>query len=204
MNRIRRSLTIAAVAAAAVVVSGGVAGSYAAVTMPAAAAAANQAVVTPVAPRRLGELISTGLDATKISEWVIQGVPVTDAGAGITFGFTVAERQNDGDTEDYVTVNEYRGSALAPGFHPAHTAMRYDGDVVQPAFGYYVGRPVRITAGFSGRTVAAHTAVWSHDRSVTVFWFDPGDRTEGPMSHLTAFDAAGLELPAGHREVFES
>ncbi|MEV7626858.1 hypothetical protein [Actinoplanes sp. NPDC089786] len=199
MNRTRRSWLIASVVmAAAVVVSGGVATSSAAVTTPAPAATAKQAP----APHRLGELISTGLDATKISEWVIYGAPIT--GAGITFGFTVAERQNDGSTEDYVTVNEYRGSALAPGFHPAHTAMRYDGDVVQPAFGYYVGRPAKVTGRFGGRTVAAHTAGWSHDRSVTVFWFDPADRTEGPMSALTAVDAAGRKLTAGHPEVFES
>jgi hypothetical protein len=156
-----------------------------------------------VAGRRLGAVIHTGLDASKISEWVLYGVRMHDANyPGTTFAFAVGEEHNNGRIDEYLTVNEYQGSSRAAGFHPMEAAKTLENGMVQPAFGYYVGTPARITAKFDGRTVTAHLARWSHDRGVTVFWFDPQRSGDGVVTALNAYDAHGRTMIRGHVEVF--
>ncbi|GAA1390667.1 hypothetical protein [Catellatospora chokoriensis] len=160
------------------------------------------ATVRPATPQRLGAVISTGMDCSPISEWVIYGVPVHLATApGTTFGFALGERHNDGRIEEYIVINEYQGSDKAAGFHLLQGPLMLEGDLVQPAFGYYVGTPARITAEFDGKTITAHTARWSDNLDVTVYWFDPKASGHGVVSGLSAYDDQGKPMVSGHVEV---
>lgn len=120
----------------------------------------------------LGRLIHTGLDATPASEFAIQGVQVANRNQpGVTFGFELREYDNNGDHETFVLATAV-GDEKKPGFRAVEHAYAVDGDIQQPAFGYFVGHPTRITGTLRGKAVTANTAVWSADRDVTVFWFD--------------------------------
>jgi hypothetical protein len=120
----------------------------------------------------LGRLIHTGLDATPASEFAIQGVRVANRNQpGITFGFELREYDNNGDHETYLLTTAVEDEKK-PGFRGVEHSYAVDNDIQQPAFGYFVGHPTRITGTLRGKAVTAHTAVWSADRDVTVFWFD--------------------------------
>jgi hypothetical protein len=120
----------------------------------------------------LGGLIHTGLDATPATEFAIQGVRVANRNQpGITFGFELREYDNNSDHETYVLATAVEDEKK-PGFRAVEHAYAVDDDIQQPAFGYFVGHPTRITGTLRGKVVTAHTAVWSVDRDVTVFWFD--------------------------------
>ena len=152
--------------------------------------------------RRMGAVIPTGLDAGKGGDWVIYGVSAKDAQLpGTTFGFMIGQRRN-GTVTPTTETNEIQGSDLALGFHATEGSMTVDPGGVEPTFGYYVGHPAKITVQAGGRTVVASTAVWSHNRSVTVFWFDT-DKVNGSTtpSHLAAYDSAGHRLPQGNAEI---
>jgi hypothetical protein len=137
----------------------------------------------------LGRLIHTGLDATPATEFAIQGVRVANQNQpGVTFGFELREYDNNGDHETFVLTTAV-GDEKKPGFRAVEHAYAVDNDIQQPAFGYFVGHPTRITGTLRGKAVTAHTAVWSADRDVTVFWFDNTEVTGN--DRLTEVQAYG-------------
>jgi hypothetical protein len=141
-----------------------------------------------------GAVIRTGL-ASKKGEWVFYAVAIDEAAVPHTrFGIMLGQRQSTGDIVSSVLINEVNGSDRAPGFHQGEGPMVIAGGV-SPAFGYYVGKPYRITAVVHGKTVTAGQRAWSTDPSVVVFWFDPAKVGTGtPLTKLTAYDRLGKKL----------
>jgi hypothetical protein len=93
--------------------------------------------------------------------------------------------------------HETDGAADAAGFHARTAAIRSDGRLL-PEFGYYVGPADRIAREVpGGSTVVAHQAQWGLRPDVVVFWF-PDLPPETPEGAITAYDATGAVLPAGH------
>jgi hypothetical protein len=148
---------------------------------------------------RLGALIPTGLKAGPASDWVIYGVPVRNKfNPDTTFGFAMAERDGTGKIEEIEGDNSnYEGDRgeLAPGFHVPEIPATLLSGAEQPAYGYFVGDPAKITGTVDGRTFVARTARWSADATVTVFWFDNTQVTGSMrMTGVTAYDATGKQL----------
>ncbi|MCA2215933.1 hypothetical protein [Jidongwangia harbinensis] len=187
----------AALAVAALLVGGGqMVGGGAVPDRPGdAPAAARPEVSTPGRPAdMLGDPVPTGLPAGT-GEYVLYGRTIDDdALPDTTFGMMLAVRGPAGDLTDRVIANEVVGPDTAPGFH----AVQGANGPGEPTFGYYVGPATRITAKYSGRTVTAKQARWSADARVIFFWFAP---TDGQLKMLTAYDADGKKLPAGHNVV---
>ncbi|WP_306213980.1 hypothetical protein [Actinoplanes sp. RD1] len=143
----------------------------------------------------VGRIIHTGLDATPITEFAIQGVRVANPNLpGVTFGFQLLEYENNGDSHPYVLTSATEDEKK-PGFRAVEHSYALDGDVQQPAFGYYAGRPAKITGTLRGKAVTAHTAVWSADSGVTVFWFDNTQVTGADrLTRVQAYGTAGNRI----------
>ncbi|CRK57207.1 hypothetical protein [Alloactinosynnema sp. L-07] len=139
----------------------------------------------PSGPPMLGDMIRTG-EADASGELVFY---VHELAQG-RFGITAGRRAADGTVSYRYTTNETDGTDRGPGFHGASVATG-----TTPAFGYYVGPAVKITAKIAGKTAVAHQAEWSVDRSLKIWWFDLS--TDEPTG-LAAFDAGGKPLPAGN------
>jgi hypothetical protein len=158
--------------------------------------------VRVTAPPTPSPIIQTGLKAGPDRQWVIKTVSAGGANAGQkTFGFAINERAADGKlTQDMVISEVTAGEAMKPGFHAVEPVYGYDGGVVQPAYGYFVGDPATITATVDGRSVAASTAASSVDPSVIVFWFDNTTVTaDSNLTAVSAYNAAGNQI--GHAKV---
>jgi hypothetical protein len=140
------------------------------------------------------------MDVTPITEWVIYGVPVHNKNTpNTTFGFALGERTNEGAITQYVDILEAFKPQLAPGFHVPERAYTLEDGIEQPAFGYFVGTPAKITGTVDGKTVLAERAVWSNNKSVTVFWFDNTKVTGNTkLTTVTAYDAAGKQTAQAH------
>ena len=151
--------------------------------------------VTVTAPP--SPIISTGLGAGKDREWAIKtvSVDVVDS-TKKTFGFSMNEQATNGKlTQDLVTSEVDAGTELKPGFHAPEHAYPLDGGSVQPAYGYFVGAPAKITGTVDGKAVTARMAPSSVGPSVIVFWFDNTKVTgDSKLTGLTAYDAAGKQL----------
>ena len=116
----------------------------------------------------------------------------------MTISLSIGERDGSGRIDEALAISDDRLADYAAGFHPMQAPMQLDGGLVQPAFGYYVGRPATITAVFDDvTTVAARLASWSLDPDVTIFWFDPRDGAVAEVAELGAFDATGARMPDG-------
>jgi hypothetical protein len=154
--------------------------------------------VAPTAGR-LGDVVVTGLPATPGTEWVLSFVPATwSETPDLAIALSIGERDADGDIIEALTISDDRLTDHATGFHPMQAPMQLEHGLIQPAFGYYIGRPAKITAVFDGvTTVAAHLVPWSADPDVTIFWFDPAAGAVEEVSDVGAFDAAGVRLPDG-------
>src|SRR5690349_20312837 len=157
----------ATAAVIAVLVAGG-AGASAHEELAGAAFATSALTAHPAGPTtpatsRLGKMIHTGLDATQVSEWVIKPVPVTVTNSTKkTFGFAMDDRANDGKLTEYMVISEaYAGAEVKPGFHAVEPAYGYEDEIVQPAYGYFVGKPAKITGTVNGKQIRAKTARWS-------------------------------------------
>lgn len=148
---------------------------------------------------RLGDVVATGLPATPGTEWVLSFVPATwSKTPDITIALSIGERDKHGEIIEALTISDDRLTDHATGFHPMQAPMQLEDGLIQPAFGYYIGRPAKITAVFDGVTpVAAHLAPWSKDPDVTIFWFDPAAGAVEKVSDVGAFDPTGTRLPDG-------
>jgi|tagenome__1003787_1003787.scaffolds.fasta_scaffold20922213_2 hypothetical protein len=145
----------------------------------------------------LGKMIHTGLDATQASEWVIKAVPVTVTGSTKkTFGFAMDDRANNGELTEYMVISEASaGAELKAGFHAVEHVYGYEDEIVQPAYGYFVGNPAKITGTVNGKQIRAKTARWSANSKVTVFWFDNTKVTaDSDLTAVSAYDAGGKLL----------
>lgn len=154
--------------------------------------------VNPVAGR-LGEVVDTGLPGGPGTNWVLSFVPATwSETPDITIALSIGERAADGRIVEALAISDDRLTDHATGFHPMQAPMELEHGLIQPAFGYFVGRPAKITAVFDGvTTVAAHLAAWSEDPDATIFWFVPREGAVEEVSDLGAFDAAGARMPDG-------
>ena len=149
-------------------------------------------VTSPPSP-----IITTGLKAGRGREWVIKTVSVKIVGSKKKiFGFSMNEQATNGKlTQDLVTSEVDAGTELKPGFHAPEHAYNYAQGSVQPAYGYFVGTPAKITGTVGGKTVTARTAPSSVGPSVIVFWFDNTEVTQdSKLTRVTAYDAAGKRL----------
>ena len=200
---------MAIAAAAAVALTAGCAGSDVPQPQWQAAAGTPSPSTTPRGPKPkivdgaglkgpIGDLISTGLRDGAGKEYVIYGVTGGGVSSPKDFGFAIGYRESKTRVTADDTVTEWVGSPSAPGFHPMNSQKALADGSVQPAYGYYVGTPARITVKEAGRPIEAHLARWSHDPGITVFWFDPADvRDDERWAELGAYDAAGTKLPDG-------
>ncbi|SDX18636.1 hypothetical protein SAMN05421504_102590 [Amycolatopsis xylanica] len=147
---------------------------------------------TPQAPENkpVGDVISTGIKDAK-GEIVFYAVAVNEPSLPNThFGIMQGHRTADGKVTADIVTNEFSGSDKAPGFHGVTVGNNTGGG--NPAFGYYAGPAAKIIA----KGAQAHTAKWSEDSDIVVFWFDKVTEPSG----LKAFDAAGKQLPAGNTQ----
>ena len=148
---------------------------------------------------RLGKVVETGLPASPGSEWVLSFVPPLGAkNPDITISLSIGELYEDGEIMEALAISDDRLTDHAAGFHPMQAPMQLDHGLIQPAFGYYIGRPAKITATFDGVTpLAATLAQWSADPDVTIFWFDPAAGAVEEVSNVAAFDDKGTRMPDG-------
>jgi hypothetical protein len=169
-----------------------------------AVATASSVQQSTAAKIKLGKMIHTGLDATPISEWVIKATTATvlDSKNKKTkiLGFGIYDRANNGHLDRYMVISDVQpGSTLKAGFHATEHAYTYsedtDAPMVQPAYGYFVGKPAKITGTVDGKQVTAKTAKWSANSKLTVFWFDNTKVTgDDHLSSVSAYNAAGKRI----------
>ncbi|RZU49168.1 hypothetical protein EV385_0904 [Krasilnikovia cinnamomea] len=173
------------------------AGAAPAAPVPSTSAATRRPDPSPPKPEPIGAVIDSGI-AAREGSWVFYGVPVAEpALPKVRFGVMAGRRLPGGTLTADVMTNEVTGSDRAPGFHAVQAGMGIEAGQ-SPTFGYYAGPAARITGRANGRTVTAHQARWSEDRSVVVFWFDPAVKGIGK---LAAYDQGGRKLPTGNAGV---
>jgi hypothetical protein len=142
-------------------------------------------------------ILETGLKAGGTDDWVIRTVSVRlPDWTKRTFGFALNERAKDGElSEDLVISEVTEGEELKPGFHAPEHAYTLDGGIVQPAYGYFVGSPAKITGTVDGKSVTAQMTTSSVGPSVKVFWFDNTKVTgDSSLTQVTAYDATGRAI----------
>ena len=120
---------------------------------------------------------------------------------GTTFGIMAGLRDASGALTPEVEANETSGSGTAAGFHAVQSPSSVGSPAVAiPEFGYYSGPAVTITGRRGGQLVHADLARWSVNPGIVVFWFSRQAGAGGTaLTGLAAYDAAGHQLPAGHR-----
>jgi hypothetical protein len=207
-------MSAAATAAVATAVVGGVSAASAdqaparSSAVSAASSVQPNAQLDTAAKIKLGKMIHTGLDATPISEWVIKAKMTTILDSKNKkvkiLGFGLYDRANNGDLEQYDVISDVEpGSTLKAGFHATEHAYSYDegadADMVQPAYGYFVGKPAKITGTVDGKQVKATMKKWSANSKVTVFWFSNTKVTgDTHLSSVSAYNAAGKRIAKAH------
>jgi hypothetical protein len=155
--------------------------------------------VSVTAPPTPPTIVETGLKAGANGDWVIKSVEADIFGSTKkTFAFSMNERDKNGELTEDMRIQEVEaGHERKPGFHAVEHSYGYDEGVVQPAYGYFVGAPAKITGTLDGRSVSAKlTPMATTDGApVIVFWFDnttvDGD---SKLTSVTAFDAAGKQI----------
>lgn len=145
----------------------------------------------PQAQGQLGELVETG-----IGQYVIY---IKRAGGerGVPWGVAMARRLDNGWVADARIGYARPGDARTPGFHGLHAPLTPG----VPVFGYYAGRPARVTVHHAGHVVTARQAPWSEDPAVTLFWFDPALAGTPKVQTFRAYAADGSEMPLGDTAV---
>ncbi|BCJ55449.1 hypothetical protein Asp14428_69240 [Actinoplanes sp. NBRC 14428] len=141
-----------------------------------------------------GDVISTGLTAPGGEPMVLWFQPLSGTKLP-AIGLVAGRRAAGGALAADVISNDAEGEDRTPGFHAAQAPMMVD-DRPTPAFGYFVGDPVKITVEANGRRVTARLARWSDDPSVVAFWFDPAEvKPDATLKKLTAYGKNGEPLP---------
>jgi hypothetical protein len=145
------------------------------------------------AATRDGDVIPTGVH-TGGGEYVLYFVsgytqfnrlsqPMPGSGYGLTLGY----RDRDGVVSPVTTTGSID---LTEGFHSITLG-------VVPLFGFYSGPATRVVVTSGGRTAGAHTAKWSSNPGIVVFWFTPDQGiTNEPKADfdITAYDSHGHAL----------
>ncbi|MBB4687024.1 hypothetical protein [Amycolatopsis jiangsuensis] len=205
LRRRRRALSGAGAAAAVVAVlavvfgtvwlrTPGPAQQVPAAAPPTASDLGTPAPTTPVAPvptQPIGDVITTDL-RTPDGQLVFYFAKV-DQVPGVDFGVMAGLRTADRLQPLYL-ANETKGSDTSFGFHGT-SGGTIVGRTRIPVFGYFSGPAEQITTTVGGRTLAAHTARWSKDPDVVMFWFDPKDvPSAARLTPLVAYTADGKRL----------
>jgi len=148
-----------------------------------------------------GTVIDTGLVNADHEKWALFGVRPRGAKSTAAYGLCIGSQDAKGDLEEFLPIDEIADSPV--GFHTIQAAMALDGNIEQPAFGYYVGPAKRITVTAGGKVIDAHLAPWSLHPDITVFWFSPADVKPGAqITTPAAYDATGAPLPKGNPQIF--
>ncbi|MET8848267.1 hypothetical protein [Amycolatopsis sp. NPDC004625] len=146
----------------------------------------------PVVPA-IGDVVGTGI-RTPAGEIVLyaQAIDVPQL-PNVRFGLVAGFRSGD-SLQAVLMSNETRGSDLSFGFH-ATDGGEVIRDQLIPVFGYFSGRAARITTTVHGKTVEAHLATWTADKTVVIFWFDPAEvPNSAVLTPLIAYDGDGKRL----------
>lgn len=147
-----------------------------------------------------GTVIDTGLVNADQEKWALFGVRPAGAKSTAAYSLCIGSQDAKGDLEEFFTIDEAADSPV--GFHTIQAAMALDGNIEQPAFGYYVGPAKRITVTVGGKVIDARLAPWSLHRDITVFWFSPADVKPGDqITTPAAYDASGAPLPKGSPQI---
>ncbi|MFI5933821.1 hypothetical protein [Actinoplanes sp. NPDC051494] len=221
--RVKRRLASVTVAAAALVITvGATATVWRAQAPPAVpAAAAPQAVrwpapTGPVTPDSMwGEPADTGMRSGGNKIVVTAFHNDNPAYPDITFGVRACVQAAGAELRNCHQNFDNEAPDNTPGFH-AIGMTSSDGKTALPMYGYYVGPAATITVRSRGEVVTAHTATWSEDANVVLFWFTlddvflkpdvnhpnyklhkytPGESPD--VSGWTAYDDSGAVLPVG-------
>lgn len=150
---------------------------------------------TSAESRPLGEVISTGTYAEG-AELVFYATEIDDPDnlPNVQFGVMASLSEPDGNLRPLYLANESDGKDRSFGFH-ATSGGTTVADVWVPVYGYFSGPAARIETTVDGRTVPAHTARWSEDPDVVVFWFDQDDVPSAESATpLVAYSADGKRL----------
>ncbi|WP_409183882.1 hypothetical protein F9C11_05850 [Amycolatopsis sp. VS8301801F10] len=146
-------------------------------------------------PKPLGEVISTGTYADG-AELVFYATEIDDPDTppNAQFGVMASLYEPDGNLRPLYLANDSDGMDRSFGFH-ATSGGTIVSDIWVPVYGYFSGPAARIETTVDGRTVPAHTARWSEDPDVVVFWFDQDDVPSAERATpLVAYSADGKRL----------
>ncbi|MGV9297760.1 hypothetical protein [Amycolatopsis sp. NPDC003676] len=172
-----------------------------AATAPTPSAIATTTSATTPAPaptsaeKPLGEVISTGT-YTDGAELVFYATEIDDPDnlPTVQFGVMASLYEPDGNLRPLYLANESDGKDRSFGFH-ATSGGTTVADIWVPVYGYFSGPAARIETTVDGRTIPAHTARWSEDPEVVVFWFDQDDVPSAERATpLVAYSADGKRL----------
>ncbi|MBN9745851.1 MULTISPECIES: hypothetical protein [unclassified Amycolatopsis] len=150
---------------------------------------------TSAEPRPLGDVISTGTYSDG-AELVFYATEIDDPDnlPTVQFGVMASLSEPDGNLRPLYLANESEGRDRSFGFHATSGGTTVS-DTWVPVYGYFSGPAARIETTVDGRTVPAHTARWSEDPDVVVFWFDQDDVPSAESATpLVAYSADGKRL----------
>ncbi|ATY15934.1 hypothetical protein CU254_40290 [Amycolatopsis sp. AA4] len=150
---------------------------------------------TTAESRPLGEVISTGTYADG-AELVFYATQIEDPDnlPTVQFGVMASLSEPDGNLRPLYLANESEGQDRSFGFHATSGGTTIS-DIWVPVYGYFSGPAARIETTVDGRTIQAHTARWSEDPDVVVFWFDQDEVPSAERaSPLVAYSADGKRL----------
>ncbi|BAL88200.1 hypothetical protein AMIS_29800 [Actinoplanes missouriensis 431] len=155
------------------------------------------------APGVLGTVVKTGRKADG-REWIIYVETVDPDKLDETMTLVLG-RTRTGTIDDFrieIVSSDPGAGRMAPGFHAVQAGRLLNGRTT-PTFGYYVGKPSKITArdAATGKTVVAKRTAWNGfgpPEKAQIFWFDFAEgQPPATLTDLTAYDAGGATLHTG-------
>ncbi|WP_033292108.1 hypothetical protein [Amycolatopsis jejuensis] len=143
----------------------------------------------------VGEVIATGTysDGAQLVFYAAK-IDEPDKVPSVQFGVMAGLDEPNGSLRPLYLANETDGADRSFGFHATSGGLTI-ADTWIPVYGYFSGPAARIETTVDGRVIAAHTASWSEDPEVVVFWFDQDDVPSADRaSPLVAYSADGRRL----------